>query len=422
VAFYVRKLLAHGPIRFGVPLRGRIEDIDRSGLSTGPSGEFLKKRTRGFFLADNRAIGAPELPRDMSLATAPFWSAVVDGTRRGWIFAGMMAFGALLILLGLGVVVNKGPQGWIQVILGAALISTPIIITAGRRRQVREAEKKERAEREERERRHRASLGSYATALEQLRRDTNDETLAAVARERDALELPYDVWSGVAKQTVLLIGFQTLARLTPARAEEIAASMDRASAAVGLSSVDEREVKLDLYRIAVWHVLSDDRLGEVQEAQLADLRRGLGVRDPDVLAEDHATDQFRRLRGMGPLNPPKHDCRIPLKFHEYCIHTTRAQLLKRVREKTDRRNVRYVPAQECTVYVTNKRLILDLPKRRDIGLPKIDDVEVDVDQNVLTISTPLRFGSPAIQVDDPIYTGALIAIATMIDDRPRGLA
>lgn len=423
MAFYVRKNLAHGPIRFGVPPRSRIEEIDRAGLSTGASGEFLRKRTKGFIFADVRAIGTPELPRDESIASMPFWSSVIDGTRRGWIYAAMMAFGLLLSLWGLAVLVRLGPQGWILIIIGLILLLTPPVITAQQRRQVREAEKHERAEREERERRHREALASYSAALELLRAEPTEEKYAAAARERDSLDLSYEVWAPLARRTVLHIGFQALARLAPRRSAEVSEIMSRAAASVGLSEVDEREVKLDLYRIVIWHLLADDRLGEVQEQMLAEIREGFKISDEDVPVAVKASDQFRRLRGHSPDNVPRHDCGIQLKFHEYCIHTTRARLLKRKREKVDgKRVVRHTPTEEGTLYVTNKRLILALGKQRDIPLPKIDDIEVDVDADIMSVKTALRFGSPDFRLDDPIYTGALIDIATMINERPRGFA
>ena len=112
--------------------------------------------------------------------------------------------------------IRKGPAGWVEIILGAAMITTPIVLTAQKRRQIRSQEEKERAEREERERRHRQMLEAYVSALQGLGKDPSDENLDAAARERQALELPYEIWSALAKRTVLQIGFDALARLTPA--------------------------------------------------------------------------------------------------------------------------------------------------------------------------------------------------------------
>src|SRR5438045_348430 len=51
----------------------------------------------------------------------------------------MMVVGALFVLLGFSVVISKGPQGWMLVILGLALIIVPIVLTANRRRVVGDA-------------------------------------------------------------------------------------------------------------------------------------------------------------------------------------------------------------------------------------------------------------------------------------------
>src|SRR5688500_2805288 len=167
VTFYVKKSLPHGPIRFGVSPRQPIEEIDSDeGLSTGSAGEFLRRSTHGYFFADSRPIGAPEMPKPSSLASMPFWAALKPEDARGWAFIGMMGFGAFLILWGVLVLLTLGAQGAILVILGAALLAVPIVIVAQKRRKIRVEEERVRAEFEERDRRNRESMTSYATALE----------------------------------------------------------------------------------------------------------------------------------------------------------------------------------------------------------------------------------------------------------------
>ncbi|HET7712146.1 MAG TPA: hypothetical protein VFL80_09485, partial [Thermoanaerobaculia bacterium] len=138
MTFYVKKSLAHGPIRFGVSPRALAEEIDSDpSLSTGAGGEFLRRRTHGFFFADIRSIGAPELPRPSSISQTPFWMSLAPEDARGWGLIGMMAFGGLLILLGLMTLVRLGPQGWIPVLFGLALAGTPVFIVAQKRRAIR---------------------------------------------------------------------------------------------------------------------------------------------------------------------------------------------------------------------------------------------------------------------------------------------
>ena len=413
MTFYVQKSLAHGPIRFGVSPRQKLEEIDDDpGLSTGRAGEFLRRRTDGFFFADALPVSAPTLPAAPSISRTPFLESLRGEGPRGIAFLALMALGAILVLLGIGVVLRKSAAGWLEVIVGIAMIAIPIILTAKKRREIRLQEEKERAEREERERRHREMLEAYVSALQRLRADPSDENLEAAARERQALELPYEIWSPLAKRTVLDIGFEALARLNPAGAKQVSDLMSRTAQAVGLTSADEVEVRLDLHRALVWHLLAADRYGDTQAEQVETFRHGFDILDRDVPAEVQAVEEFRMLRGVDRSNLPRKQCDIRLGFREYCIHSTRGTVL----------NEKHAPRGTGSLYVTNKRVLVDAKKPIDIPLMQIDDVEVDLDKNLLTI----RPGRPAkpllVQVEQPIYTAAVIELATAIDERPKGFA
>lgn len=425
LAFYIRKSLAHGPIRFGVSPRLAEEALhDEGGLSTGPKGEFLRKRTRTFFFAENRAVRGAELPTTAGIGATPFWKSVFDGTRRGWLFLASTILGVLFVLIGFAVIARKGAQGWVEVILGVAMIATPIIMTAQERKKIKEREERERAEREETERRHREMLASYSAALEKMRRDPSPASFEEVARERQHLELQYDIWCNPARRMVLEIGFEALARLGTARAAEVNDLMTRASTAAGLAPSDEIGVKLDLYRVVLWHLLADDRCGNAQLDELKNFRKGFDIWDRDVPVEAKAAEEFKRLQGLRTNNLPKKECTARLGFHEYCIHSTQGSVLKKVREKRDGKRVeKLVPNEPCTVFVTNKRIIVDNGKKPvEVALPKIDDIEIDMDPNVLAIRTARGIKPLDVQVEDPIYTGAIIDLAASLDERPRGFA
>lgn len=414
MTFYVQKSLAHGPIRFGVSPRLLPNQMDgETGLSTGAEGEFLRRGTQGFFFADTRPIGAPILPAAPSISRTPFWQSLRGDGAKGLGFLALMILGAIFVLLGFAVIVKKGAAGWVEVILGAIMIGVPIALTAQKRRQIREQEEKERAEREERERRHRAMLESYTAALKALRENPSDETLATAAREREGLEVPYEIWSPLAKRTVLQIGFEALGRLGPAGAKQAAELMSRAATAVGLSEPDKIETKLDLYRVFVWHLLADDRLGRPQSEQLQLLRNGFSISDGDVPDETQFTDEFRRLQGLTHNNLPRTQCTLKMKFREYCVHATRGTLL----------NDKGVARGTGSLFVTNKRVYIDVKKPIEIELTQIDDLEVDIDRNLLTIKAALK-KRPVItmKVEQPVFTAALIDLATTIDERPKGFA
>ena len=416
MTFYVQKNLAHGPIRFGVSPRLKAEEIDAdAGLSTGKSGEFLRRRTQGFFIADTKAVGAPSLPTTPSITKMPFWHSMKpDGTTRAWGFLALMAFGVIFVLLGIGVLARKNsPAGWFEVVLGTAMIATPVILTAQKRRLIREQEEKDRAAREERERQHRAMLEAYTSAVQHVRENPSEENLAAAKRERDALDLPYEIWSPLAKRTVLHIGFDALARQGPSASRQVSDLMTRASNAVGLQAAEQAETKLDLNRALVWHLLADDRYGDAQEGSVNELRKGFQLADRDLPVESQLVEEFRMLRGITSNNVPRPQCSgIRLGFREYCIHSTRGTLMN---EKGATRGT-------GSLFVTNKRVVIDMKKPIEIPLTQIDDVDVDVDANVLIIRAARPEKPVIVQVEQPIYTAALIDLATSIDDRPRGFA
>lgn len=422
MTFFVRKGLATGPIRFGVSPRRTLESIDHEpGLSTGASGEFLRKRGGGFFFSDERTVASPTLPVAASISRIPFWKSVNDGTRRGYGFLAMMIFGALLILLGFAVIGRKGPQGWVEVILGVILVAVPLVLTAQRRKQIREQEERERAEREAIEARNRQMLSSYTAALQRLQREKSDDALEEVRREREALTLPYEIWSAAAKRTVLGLGFEMLARVGTSGARDVAAWMSRASQATGLSAADDVETKLDFYRNIVWHLLADDRIGDTQSEELMAIRKGFDIWDRDVPVEAKAADEFLRLRGITNRNMPRTQCGVPLKFQEYCVHHARGVLMNAKMDKKARRQV-WTEGTPCDLYVTNRRIIVSAKKPVDVPLPRVFDVDVDMDDNVLIIRTADPKKPIAMRVEDPIVTASLVDLATTIDERPKGFA
>ena len=429
MAFYVRKSLAHGRIRFGVAPRKRLEEIDTDpSLSTGSAGEFIRRKTSGFYFAENRLqAGGPQFPSgEKAGPTTPFWQSVFDGTARGYGFLAMVIVGALLLLLGLANVAGDGGNkgaGWALVIFGVILISVPFITTAQVRRKIRDQEERERAAREAEEERNRAVLAAYIAALENLRNDPSDDTLDAVAAERQQLDVPYEIWSGYARTTVLHLGFELLHRNGPARSAEMNDLVTRAARAAGLKPAHELAIKLDIYKTVVWHLLADDRLGEAQAEELKHIRKGLDIWDKDVPEELHAMNEFDRLRGAARTNLPRVDVQVPLKIHEYCIHATKGSVVKNVKQRVDGQRVdQLVPTEPAEIYITNRRVLVQAKKTQEVPLPKVDDIELDMDAYVMTIKAARDVGQVHLQMEDAIYTSAILEMATTVDDRPRAFA
>lgn len=416
MTFYVRKSLAHAPIRFGVTPRQPVEVIDAEpALSTGPSGDFVRRRTHGYFFADVKSVDAPTVQSAESIRSTSLWQSMMpDGTARGWLTTAGLIFGALLILLAL-INLAQGPDhrsaGLVLIIVGLAVIAVPVLVTVQRRRMIAAEEEKARAENEERERRHREILASYTAALNRLREKPDEQALAAALRERENLDAPYRIWSPLARRTVLQIGFDALAKEGPSGAKGVSALMSRASEAVGLTAEDESRVKTDVYRTVLWHLLADDRVGRVQQQELAQLRGDLGISDEDLSDDIEAAEEFDMLRGVTTKNLPRQQCDLKLNFGEYCVHTTPATLID---EKG-----REAPS---TLFVTNKRVIVAGKKMQDVAVSQIDDVEVEIEKHLLVVRVARPASPLRMRVAKPIYAASLIDLVTCLDERPKGFS
>ena len=389
MTFFVRKRLALGPIRFGVSPRQPIEAIDGDpALSTGAGGEFVRRGGKhGFFFGDAQRFAAPSLPVAKSISSTPFLSSL----KRHLGFVALMAFGILFVLLGVAVLARKGAQGWVEIILGLAMIGTPIALTAREREAIRQQEERERAEREAVDKRNRELLANYTTALDRVRRERTPDALETLTHEREALTLPDEIWVPAARRTALLIGFEELAKREPAEAAKI---VDDVARAAGLTADDAKAIKADIYRTVLWHLLADDRVGEPQEARLRELAGALGYD-----GEEGAVEQFRRLRGITAKNLPQAGgSPVPLAFQERAIHVA------------------------DPLVITNKRVIVRNKKQIDIPLPQLNDIDVDADENAVTIDNAVTKKPVVVHVDDPIYSAALLELAAGVDQRPKGFA
>lgn len=409
MSFIVQKNLGNSFFRFAVGRRRDLRSIDDDPeLSTGSNGEFIRHRPEIFYAADVRSIRSPEVPKPRSVASQPFWQSVADGTQRGRMMLGMIAFGALLLLFGFAVLSSKGPAGWFWILVGLVLIGVPIVTAAQKRRVVRQHEARIQKEREERDARNRELLSAYTAALEQLRENPNDEALLRVQRENEKLDLPYSIWADTAIGTVLYVGFSTLAKVGASRAAEIAALMDRASDAAGLIAEDALAVKQAVYSTILWHFLADDRLGDTQSKIVRAIQEGFRIRAEDVPIDTSSEAQFIRLRGIDHRNAPRCETSMPLGLHEYCMYTA---------------EIRPMGSQATTnLFITNKRVVVEGHKHLEVRVPTIDDIVVDADANRVTIrasglKTPIDFTA-----GEPIYLGAMADLATRLDDRPKGFA
>jgi hypothetical protein len=396
VTFYVQKHLPLGSIRFGVNARRHLSAIDDDpSLSTGPAGELLFRDSAGSYFADNVRTTGPQLPVATKEANAaPFLDALKpDGTSRSWAFLALAAAGLLFILLGVAVLVRKGPAGWVEILLGLAMIATPVVLTAGRLRLLRRAEERRRAERAAIDAANRRMLTDYVAALERVSVERSDDAFASLEREGKGLTLPYEVWSATARQTALRTGFAELAKRGVTGAVEVGRILDRLSCAAGLTEEDARDVKRGIYETVVWHLLAGDRLGRTQEGFLTALHQALAI-----AGDEHAAlDQFRRLRTLGPEGLPRINCTLRLDLLESCVHET--------------------TTPDGSLVITTRRVALGTRKPVEVELAQIDDITVDADSALLMIRADGRRKPLIARAGDAIYAAAIIDLACALDAR-----
>ena len=403
MTFFASKELALGPIRFGVAPRKPVEAVDTdSAFSTGAAGEFIRRRGEGYFFGDKAREETPAVRAAHSVRKTSFLSSLKPSSGGSYAFVAMIVIGLFLMLLGLAVLKSKGPQGWVEIIIGFLLVVTPLVLTARKRKLLLAQEERERAEREAIERRNEEMLSKYHEALERLRTDRSDEALDRLRVQREALTLPFELWGTSARGLMLQIGFDELAKRGAARSAEVAALIQRSGEAAGLFDQSIRQVQRDLYLTFLWHLLADDRLGPAQQEPLRALAAGLRVEPAELTLETSVIDQLERLRGITGNNLPKRQCTMPLGFQEQCIHET--------------------AVGSSTLHLTNRRVIVAGKKPvNEVPLPKLFDLEVDIDKALLTMKSnqkkPLE-----LTLTDPLYTAALLDIARSLDSRPRGFA
>ncbi len=401
MSFYIRKSLGASAIRFSVGERLTMPDEkDTPAFSTGPTGEYRRKSAGGLYFGEEREERQAGKPSKLR------WPKL----RINWDLRTILAvvIGGLLVLMGIAVVVRKGAQGIIEIVLGLAIIAIPFVLNAKKRYEQREREEKARLEREEIENRHRQLATALSKSFERLRGQHGPEMIEQVRQERQAsAEVPYEAIAAAGRQTVLHIGFETLARVPEIDVEAAAAKILKIIEAVGLSEEDGDLVKSQLYERVVWHLLADDRLNTAQEEQLARLSAGLNLSN-ELIGSDHAAmEEFRRLRGVTASNLPLIDVDVFMRFKEYCHHSTTGELLK----KKWQNKPGAAAGNPVRFLATNKRLIFARKKQTDVPLAEVSGVELDADVGVLTITHidgKQRFD---LRLPDPIYTGSIVDLA-----------
>ncbi|MHB0968458.1 MAG: hypothetical protein ACYC7A_08735 [Thermoanaerobaculia bacterium] len=369
--------------------------------STGPAGEFRRHGSLGLYYSESSAssVAASEIKRKDR-------SAFDLRAFRPWMLV-LIGLGALLVLLGLLVVIRKGPAGWVEVVLGAAMVATPFVMTAKQRRDARAAAERERLARAEEEERRKRTAGEFAAQVERLHADVTVGELETLRATREQREIPLEAYAHLAEAVILRIGFDLLVErgLPPG---DVSNRVIRIGEVLGLPDAQIAALRTQIYQKIVWQLLADRRLTPQHHARLDEVRRGLGVEGAADL-ESSAIAQFEKIDALDPATLPKlHD--VAARPSERAVHQTPATI------------VNGKGAESGSLLITSRRVALRGKKEIDIPVEFIYDVEVDADRNLLRIvERDRKEKTYDIVVPDPIYTAALVQIAAAMPRKPAGL-
>jgi hypothetical protein len=419
VAFYVRRTLASGVIRFAIAERKKTKsDGEPAGrLSTDARGEYVGSGEEGLYFTEERNvatadIGAP--PPDEGRAT--LWDLLKpEGTSiTSWLPLIGGAIGIILIILGAAVLARRqDPVGWVEVILGSILIIVPLVIAVKRLREIRETTRLNRAERERLEEERRHVVGAYADALDELMANPGPEAIDLVRREREANPIPHAIIAPLGRAAVAQFGFDALSRIDRLGTKGVSAAIDEAAEAAGLDADDARAAKTLVFQKAVWHLLASDRLTDEREQLIAELRRDFGVIDDEVAPELSAIEELRKLRGVDRKHLPVLECGAPLRFAEFCHQRTSGMTVRRTRGLLR-------DYSTVDVYVSQKRLLIDGKGGESIDFPEIFGLEVDADRSILEVTVRDK-KTVFLRLPDPLRTAQIVDLAITLPPKPKGL-
>lgn len=393
MAFYIRKNLESGPLRFAVGERTPDARDDDPRFSTGPKGEYRPIRNTSLYFGEQRdgdGVELTNIAQFPALENEPVLSPLM------WSSVGV---GVIILLAGVGVLaVKKDMIGIIEILIGLAMIITPFVRTMQKRREVKAKREKILAERAAEEARLQALIGSFAERVRGLRSRRDEQALVEIARERSSIDVPYEAVVATSRPILTSIAFELTAAYPDRSLDETAKELTACARAIGLGADDVTSILAEIVRRVIWHLLSDDRMNDEMVKNVDSLARAFQIPDEALGAERAAIAEFRTLRGlqMRTLSPKRAE--LPLGFNEACLHQTVGVNASKKR------------ATEGLVYVTTKRLSIVNGKQDDTQLASIYDVELDADASTIHLKLADRKKNFAIRTHKPIETAAILEI------------
>lgn len=431
MSFDVYKYLRPGFIRFRVdPHSGEPQAGASTEFSTGPRGEFRGRRRTGMVFdeaATSSAVGGGighirvEEPRTAFRK----WFQTGETVTSAWVTLGLTIAGAILILLGVLVLTltENDTAGWIEIILGAALVAGPHLLAAKRRRDERVRLERERAEREEQLRAVREQVGEMSRLLDSITALPDEAELPRIAEERKKFDVSYEAMAPMARQAAMRAGFDGVARADTLGEREVGRRIDQLCSAVGLTHEDTRAVKQRICRRLGWHLIADERMTPEMQARLRTLAEAMGLNAADFGAEWNVADEFRRMSAISFGSLPRKTAPIELRYGEYVHHRSGGTCMKPsgIRPSVDSEvklaEESWLEDCRCELWVTTKGIRLTGERNLDFDYNELRGIEIDADRGVLVLTYSER-KTVALELSDPYYTATMIDFASEAD-RPK---
>lgn len=428
MSFDVYKHLRPGFIRFRIDPQN-ITDPDPGdiGFSTGSRGEFRARHSRGMVFDEpvSATTGGSSMGSRSFIPEGRIerWFRTGESPMSTWITLGCVVLGLILVLLGVLVLAFKGAAGWIEIILGIALISGPYLLAAKQRRDRRVRLEKEQSAREAEEKALRERVGEMTKLLDSIDKLPDDAAIDAIARERRRHDLPWDVYGTLARRAVMRAGFEGLSGSSDASIDDVGRRIDRLCAAVGLPHDDTHAVKQRICRRLAWHLIADGRMTPHMQQRLNLVAEAMGLRATDFGAETAVAEELRRSRGLTFRNLPKKTAGIELRFGEVLHHRSSGVWMKpsavrpSVESEYKVENEGWFPEARCDVWITSKAVRITGERQAEVEYPRLMGIEIDADANVLVLSVAEK-KNISVEISDPYLAATIIDFASEAD-RPK---
>jgi hypothetical protein len=176
-----------------------------------------------------------------------------------------------------------------------------------------------------------------------------------------------------------------------------------------------RAARLETFREVFLEAVADRILDPEEEAALGEIQRKLEVPDSSIEDESHILDDLRQVRRIRQDDLPVVETSVKLHQNEVCHYEGQGRILKsKILQRIQRDGVKYKlrgleVAKEGQLLVTSKRVLLIHEGTSTVPHSRIMDLEVDVDQNLLTITKDGVVRPVYLTTPDSMLVGALIA-------------